>query len=891
MPPRRRPQFTQEAIDQQLQQIHLLDPSSSSENLEQLGPIIKQIHTNRGQDAFLRTVQGLIESKDADIEKICGENYQDFISSVSTLFTVKQYTEKMKDNIRTLDSSVAQLGRGLVEKKRNLLQSKKTASNLDEAIDTLQACLRVLDVVNRVQDMVKQGKYWSALRSLEDIESMPTSSLSQTPFFQYLLATLPSLRGQIKDAVNSSMKQWLLEIRNISGDVGGVALDQMESRTRKWRSRRDKDPLLRTSRVGSAVEMVTYEKNEFDVLNNEQIRVDFRPLFECIHIYTTLDSLDELQKSYQADRKAQSDLILPNPLPLSSLPSLIQEISGFFIIETHVLQTTGNFRSERDVEELWDGLLALLTMGIENALRTETDPDSFLSVKESLLSFIVTLESSNYSTLSLHSFIIVLFEKYARLLETQFNKRFDNIVQNDDHLQMQVETANQMKTVLDVVWIEASERRALEEHSICVAKTFVPSYKKFYAFVEGVSQHHRNIDELLSKSLDSLLINHISKTISQRLTSLSTLTQIAQIVTNLEYLQVTCVELQRSLTSLRSSQRGGSIVLTASSSFEATLARALQRITGLISSKLDDFFGLSEYNWTPAVCEDGPAMYLYELVNWLTTVVDALVIKEAYKDEAYKGAVAYIADCLMDFLTGRNIPMMNENAVSNILVDVDFLEEELRRIGRGTSLFHVYRIANGTQKNLLDWIDLLLVLTMDNITDQIPSKLDAFFELSEYDWTPTECEDGPSMYIYELINWLMTVIDAQAVEEASKEEVYKVAFTISMMNENAVSNILIDVDFLEQELRRIGRGHLCSIFVELRATDLQSCSTTPEDFLVPADRQTSFAAVKPEKLQALLDKLAKHAAGRELGDRRKREADAVGRLLLWRTREVSGPQA
>jgi len=164
MLPRRRPQFTQENIDQQLQQIHLLDPSSSTENLEQLGPIIKLIHQNRQQDAYLRTLQALINSKDTEIEKICGENYQDFISSVSTLFTVKSYTNNLRDRITTLDASVSQIGRGLVEKKRALLQSKKTAANLDEAIDNLQACLKVLDVVDRVGEMVKGGKHWSALR-------------------------------------------------------------------------------------------------------------------------------------------------------------------------------------------------------------------------------------------------------------------------------------------------------------------------------------------------------------------------------------------------------------------------------------------------------------------------------------------------------------------------------------------------------------------------------------------------------------------------------------------------------------------------------------------------------------------------------------------------------
>lgn len=38
-----------------------------------------------------------------------------------------------------------------------------------------------------------------------------------------------------------------------------------------------------------------------------------------------------------------------------------------------------------------------------------------------------------------------------------------------------------------------------------------------------------------------------------------------------------------------------------------------------------------------------------------------------------------------------------------------------------------------------------------------------------------------------------------------------------MMNENAISNILVDVDFLENELKRIGRSHLASVFIELRS--------------------------------------------------------------------------
>ncbi len=149
---------------------------------------------------------------------------------------------------------------------------------------------------------------------------MPPTSLSQTPLFQHLLSSLPSLRTQIKDAVTASVKQWLLEIRNISAEVGRLAMDAMDARNRRWKARRDRDPLLQTVRVGSAVELVTYEKTEcklqpiqlvilftlfvtVNVLDNEHITVDFKPLYECIHIYSTLNSLDDLRRSYQADRK------------------------------------------------------------------------------------------------------------------------------------------------------------------------------------------------------------------------------------------------------------------------------------------------------------------------------------------------------------------------------------------------------------------------------------------------------------------------------------------------------------------------------------------------------------------------------------------------------------
>jgi len=77
---------------------------------------------------------------------------------------------------------------------------------------------------------------------------------------------------------------------------------------------------------------------------------------------------------------------------LQTLTSFTEEITGFFIIEAHVLNTTGTFRSAREVEELWDAIVERLSNALDVALKQETEAESFLRVKEDLMAFIMTLE-------------------------------------------------------------------------------------------------------------------------------------------------------------------------------------------------------------------------------------------------------------------------------------------------------------------------------------------------------------------------------------------------------------------------------------------------------------------------------------------------------------------
>jgi hypothetical protein len=97
---------------------------------------------------------------------------------------------------------------------------------------------------------------------LEDLQALPPSAISETPFFEHIMSSLPSLHQEIKSAVTASEKNWLLDMRKVSAQVGGLALNQMEIRMKKWKSKQDRDPSLRHIRVGDPIELASNDKTE-----------------------------------------------------------------------------------------------------------------------------------------------------------------------------------------------------------------------------------------------------------------------------------------------------------------------------------------------------------------------------------------------------------------------------------------------------------------------------------------------------------------------------------------------------------------------------------------------------------------------------------------------------
>lgn len=83
--------------------------SSLVEN-SQLGPAIKAVYDRGWQESFADYLVATIEEKDAEIRNSCNENYEEFISAIDNLLTVKTEITDLKTLVAQLNDNVRKTG-------------------------------------------------------------------------------------------------------------------------------------------------------------------------------------------------------------------------------------------------------------------------------------------------------------------------------------------------------------------------------------------------------------------------------------------------------------------------------------------------------------------------------------------------------------------------------------------------------------------------------------------------------------------------------------------------------------------------------------------------------------------------------------------------------------
>ncbi|KGQ00775.1 hypothetical protein PAAG_12559 [Paracoccidioides lutzii Pb01] len=555
---------------------------SDADYLDQLIPSIREYSHGNRTSQLLQSLSKFALDREAEIERNCTSNHQEFVASVNQLLLVREGTVSLTSEILDLNQSIQASTERLAEQKKALVESRSHRQNIDDTSRALQDCLEVLRLANQVNDLLMKKSHYAALRALDELENVHLRSVTQYKIAEMIQRSVPATQKAIAEAVMADLNTWLYRIREMSQYLGEIALYHTDLRKRRQKQRAELNPYFGQFKLNSPVELVSDEHEEFDLLQNDDLQVDFTPLFECLHIHQSLGQMERFRGEYATTRRRQKELLLPPVIELvdedgASLHTLLEEIAGFAIVERSTMRKIPDLRSSVDVDELWDSMCQGAVALISKALDAVDNAENILKIKNLIVLFMQAMDTWGFPVGIFDNFLITLFRKYAELLKKRFSDDFQEIVSTDDYMPMPIQNIEEYDKVLNVSWYTPEKPR--EEQTFPYVFPFSQMYplccidirnflNQFYFFSNDDFQHQNMIDETLKESLDSLLSDKVCETLVESLSS-QYLGQIVQILINLEHFEVACQELELLLAAARSpnsSSSGSPITLQATAS-------------------------------------------------------------------------------------------------------------------------------------------------------------------------------------------------------------------------------------------------------------------------------------------------------------------------------------
>ncbi|KAI6382900.1 hypothetical protein MCOR25_000415 [Pyricularia grisea] len=671
--------------------------SSDSDFLDQLIPVLKDASQGGRMGALVQNFSQYAAERESEIEMVGLTKHEEFLGSVNQLQKVREGTVKLTAEILELNQSIQASTEKLAEQKQSLVNTRAVRQNIADASEVLKESLKILHAVNNALDLIRKKNYYAALKSLDDLQNeflIPTIQnkyATQHKLADLIQKSIPAWQKSICDAVMTDLNTWLFRIRETSQYLGEVAMWHTELRRERQRERVETNDFLKRFRLNSAIELVFDESEEFDVLDNEELQVDFTPLFEAVHIHDALTQVERFKSDYAATRRQQKDLLMPTRVNLEgeeepTLSALLEGIAGFAIIEKATMQRVPQLRSPVDVDELWDSLCRSAIALVTKALKDVTNAEILLNMKVRIALFIQTMEGWGYSVSVLDNFLLTLFDKYAELLKRRFSEDFQEIVSTDDYMPMAINNLEEYEKVVNVSWF--TPEKPAEELSFPCVLPFSQMYplccidirnflNQFYFFSDDHFQHPNIIDETLRKSLDSLLTEKVCQSLVERLNS-QYLGQIVQILINLEHFEIACQELEQLLIRARSStSAGGPVTLSATEQFRSNKKTAEKRIFELVNSKIDDLVDTAEYDWTAANPQLEPSNFIQTLTRYLANIMSStlLGLPREIKELIYFDALSHAADKILTLPMAPEVKRINPNGVQAMETDVRYLTE------------------------------------------------------------------------------------------------------------------------------------------------------------------------------------------------------------------------
>merc|ERR1719326_2058037 len=112
----------------------------------------------------------------------------------------------------------------------SLTRERRKQCNILRTIEALNICIPALRLFCKVESQLKAGRFYSVIKTLEELELQHLSHILPFRFGKAIEARIPHVRAQVRREAFDDMRRFPEEVQQKAGDVGDAAMAQVATR-------------------------------------------------------------------------------------------------------------------------------------------------------------------------------------------------------------------------------------------------------------------------------------------------------------------------------------------------------------------------------------------------------------------------------------------------------------------------------------------------------------------------------------------------------------------------------------------------------------------------------------------------------------------------------------
>ncbi|KAG7664515.1 SEC15 [[Candida] subhashii] len=697
---------------------------NSEDYLESLAPIIKEAIKVNGLSNLIVKLNEIVKQKDEELNQASMESADEINTCINNIDNIFKEANDLNGQLVDVDQKLSKSAVELMQRKKNYVKYKNVSGRINETQVVLNECIQVLELTNKILELIRQTKYFSALKLIDELTSIHLLKVEDFTFAKKIEDSIPHLTKMVKEDSFENLSKWLsLNLERKLLAIGERIFDNLHKLQKNWEETKENNRTFLPYKLNSPVEISLRDPaTNYNIFQDETLQIPLNSIYDAILVYQTLHESESLVSAYHKEwMKKYNRIIYPlTPASVSKkevilnnreLGEYLRKITAFFIMDKQLnLITKFQLRTNNQADELWISYVSKLkSLLIYNLKRNQFDNIESLNEFKNLIGdFLQVMDNYSYDVSDLYQVMMLMFKDYfAPLMVQEFRSEFIESITSDHYMPLSVDSMTDYENIMKIVWYKKDAPFAPE--NVTKAPVTFPFSEDYVHYCYGIrtlltdvltflSEHynyeiteineiivHNIIELVLSDKKGSGIVYDIEDFVKKNINNKEI---VVQTYTNLEYYLFSLYEVGRMVNrklrqytgmGIHNIDTNDTFTLQAVERFKNLRKYSEETIFKMVDTKINELLDMVEYTDYITLEKNSEANYSVKdfalfLENMFTSIFSNL--PSTFRTLGLFKTYDHVSVHFLNVLKGA--PYFNRTFIDNFDLDIKYLEESMK---------------------------------------------------------------------------------------------------------------------------------------------------------------------------------------------------------------------